>query len=151
MSGKHGEERKPQDDLYRSIIMSHYRSSPYRHGMENPSFRSGEVNRTCGDKVELFLRIEDGVIADASFLGEGCSLCMASASILCQELKGLRKGEVLALHAAFSSFLASDAPEYSDSRGTSDALSSLGSVRAYGARIPCVLLGWNILTLLGAE
>lgn len=148
MEKQERDSRSPRDDLYRNIIMSHYRTSPHRHGMEDADFSSGQVNRSCGDKVELFVRIRDGKVDEASFAGEGCSLCMASASILCQEVRGLSPGDAARLAGTFRDFLGGDEPEYHDWRGGSDALSALGSVRSYGARIPCVLLSWNILDSL---
>jgi len=144
-----GANRNPQDDLYRRKIMEHYRNSPFRGVLENPDFSSGQVNRSCGDRISLTLNYEDDHIKEARFSGEGCSLCIAGASMLCAALTQRPKASVAPFIEAFNAFLASDEERFSYSglsEDLEDALSALGSVRAYGARLPCVLLSWNILS-----
>ncbi len=76
------------EDLYREFIIELYKN-PLNFGkMENPDYSAEVQNRTCGDMIELFIRMENGVVADARFIGKGCAISQASASLFTGFLKG---------------------------------------------------------------
>ncbi len=76
------------DDIQAEIVLEHYRE-PHNYGsMENPSVSLTENNPVCGDTVNISLLIRDGVIEDIKFVGRGCSISQASASMLTDRVKG---------------------------------------------------------------
>ncbi len=85
------------DDVYAEIILDHYRS-PRNHGVvKDPSAEITEHNPLCGDTVHLSFNLQDSKIKDVKFVGQGCSISQASASILTEKIKGKSVSEVLAL------------------------------------------------------
>ena len=77
------------EDLYREIILDHYRSPRNRGELPVPPAHKVEgFNPLCGDKATVFLRIEDGIVKDISFTGKGCSIATASSSMMTEALKG---------------------------------------------------------------
>lgn len=92
------------DQLYRSVIMDHYKNPRNKGVLDNGSMTVDMNNPTCGDRIRLTFDIEDGIIKDAKFEGEGCSISMASASMMTQAVKGhsLSRSLPLFLLAIFS-------------------------------------------------
>lgn len=76
------------DDMYREHILEHFKYPSNKGTLDNPSVSHEETNPLCGDRVRIDLLIEDGVIQDIRFSGEGCAISMASASMLTEEIKG---------------------------------------------------------------
>ena len=69
------------DDLYRENILQHYKN-PHNWGeLENPDLEADDFNPLCGDELKVQLRIEDGKVADVGFIGHGCAISQASASM----------------------------------------------------------------------
>lgn len=81
------------DRLYRSVIMDRYKNPRNKGVLDNGSMTVDMNNPTCGDRIRLTFDIEDGIIKDAKFEGEGCSISMASASMMTQAVKGHSLGE----------------------------------------------------------
>jgi nitrogen fixation protein NifU and related proteins len=82
-------------DLYKEEILDHYKN-PHNFGdLEGKTHSARDLNASCGDMVEIYLKIKDGVIVEASFRGIGCALSTASASLLTDEVKGKKVSEVL--------------------------------------------------------
>lgn len=93
------------DSLYQAVIVEHDRA-PRRYGvLEGATHRATEDNPLCGDVVTLYLRLEGGVIRDASFEARGCSLSRAAGSMLAERLVGATVGEARQLAAAFEAFV----------------------------------------------
>ena len=129
------------DDLYREIILDHYRN-PRRKRAVVPADRTVEANNPlCGDEIDLSLRLEDGtVIADIGFVGRGCSISQASASMLCDAVSGMSVDGAQQLADRFRAMLqGGDEP---DDLGD---LEALRGVRAYPVRVKCASLAWNAL------
>ena len=76
------------DQLYRRVIMDHYKTPRNKGTIEENSVNIEMNNPTCGDRILLTLQVEDGIVKDAKFDGEGCSISMASASMMTQAVKG---------------------------------------------------------------
>ena len=90
------------DQLYRSVIMDHYKNPRNKGVIEDSSLTIDMNNPTCGDRIHLTLQVEDGIVQNAKFEGEGCSISMASASMMTQALKGKKVDEALQVcHMSF--------------------------------------------------
>lgn len=76
------------DQLYRSVIMDHYKNPRNKGSLEEDAVTIDMNNPTCGDRIHLTLKVTDGVVEDAKFDGEGCSISMSSASMMTQLIKG---------------------------------------------------------------
>lgn len=82
-------------DLYKEEILDHYKN-PHNFGdLAGKTHQARDLNASCGDMVEVYLKIERGVIVDAGFRGVGCALSTAAASLLTDEVKGKRVDEVM--------------------------------------------------------
>ena len=134
------------NDLYRNSIVDHYKKPRNYREMENAN-RKGEGNNTlCGDRFNVFFRIEDNHIADISFTGSGCAIATASASMMTENLKGKTLDGALSVYAEFMELLSGlTTPENHRFLGE---LSVFIGVRGYPARIKCAAFAWKIF--LGA-
>ncbi len=96
---------KNLDQLYRSVIMDHYKNPRNKGSLEEDSVTIDMNNPTCGDRIHLTLKVEDGIVQDAKFDGEGCSISMSSASMMTQIIKGKKIEEALELADIFSKMM----------------------------------------------
>ncbi|HVB10251.1 MAG TPA: SUF system NifU family Fe-S cluster assembly protein [Bacillota bacterium] len=128
------------EDLYREVIMDHYRSPHHKGRVEGATGDVEMLNPTCGDEIRVSFRVEDGRIADVAFQGRGCSISMASASMMTDAVIGKTVEEARTLIAAFSELMQGGAagPELGD-------LVSLQGVARFPVRIKCATLPWTTL------
>lgn len=129
------------DTLYRQVIMDHYKN-PRNKGVLEDSLTIDMNNPTCGDRIRLTLKIEDGKIADAKFDGEGCSISMSSASMMTQAIKGQSVETALKLSNIFSDMMLGK--EYDDDVELED-IEALQGVAKFPARIKCATLAWKAM------
>ena len=128
------------DDLYREIILDHFRSPRRKRRVEHAD-RSVEANNPlCGDEIDLMLRMEGQAVADIGFTGRGCSISQASASMLCDTVAGMALDEARILAERFRAMLQGG----DDSTDLGD-LEALRGVRSYPVRVKCATLAWNAL------
>ncbi len=131
------------DDLYREIILDHYRN-PRHHRAVDPADRVIEANNPlCGDEIDLSYRLENGTVVAIGFKGRGCSISQASASMLCEAVTGMSVDAATQLAERFRAMITGDG-----SAGGSDEigdLEALRGVRAYPVRVKCATLVWNAL------
>lgn len=132
------------DDLYRQIILDHYTNPRNKHHLEHCTHQQEGVNPSCGDAIELDLNIEDGVVKDVGFQGEGCSISMASASMLTDIISGKKISDVLKIAKAFKARLLSKDDSDSEEIDIED-LEALDGVKHYPVRLKCALLACNTL------
>jgi nitrogen fixation protein NifU and related proteins len=138
------------EELYREVILDHYRNPRNRVPLNLPDFEAEGVNPLCGDEVKVELRFEDGAISEVSVRGHGCSISQSSGSMMGEAIKGLSREDVVALAARFQTMLTSSdegtteapAPEPGSVMGELDALQG---VRRYPVRIKCASLPWTTL------
>ncbi len=130
-------------DLYQEVILDHYKR-PRNFGPLEGANRSAEgYNPLCGDQLELFLKVEDGRVADAHFEGSGCAISTASASLMTDAIKGKTVEEVEDLFHRFHSLVTSEGePEIDPALGK---LAVLAGVRDYPVRVKCATLAWHTL------
>ncbi|WBL35412.1 SUF system NifU family Fe-S cluster assembly protein [Tepidiforma flava] len=129
------------DDLYRELILDHYRRPRNRGPLPAPTLQAEGVNPVCGDEIHLDLDVQDGVIRDLGFWGQGCSISQSSASMLTERLKGRPLAEAEAVTGKVRSMLVEGAPpdpELGD-------LAALEGVAKLPVRVKCALLAWNVL------
>ena len=124
--------------LYQQLILEHYRSPRNRGELEEATHQAHVHNPTCGDEIRLMLRLEEGRIAEARFMGQGCSISQASVSMFTGLLKGKTPAEALALGDRFTELLKGDAGAARD-RSLGD-LRALEGVQKFPVRIRCALL-----------
>ena len=131
------------DQLYRSVIMDHYKNPRNKGALEENSVTIDMNNPTCGDRIHLTLKLEDGVVQDAKFDGEGCSISMSSASMMTQIIKGKKLEEALELAEIFSKMMTGE--EFDDEKYDLGDVEALQGVSQFPARIKCATLAWKAM------
>jgi nitrogen fixation NifU-like protein len=146
------------EDLYREIILDHYRNPRNRGELPSPPARRVEgFNPLCGDEIVIYLDIsEDGRVADLRISGQGCSISQSSASMMSSAVKGKSVDEARALIRAFKGMMSIhehrlDGSEADDAAGADEPGVKLGDLEAlqgvvkFPVRIKCATLSWNTL------
>ena len=149
------------EDLYREIILDHYRAPRNRGELPvPPAHRVEGFNPLCGDEVVLYLEVTDGVITDVKIEGQGCSISQASTSMMSAAVKGKSVADARALTRAFKALMSiheskiggdGEADEV-DTAADELAGVRLGDLEAlqgvvkFPVRIKCATLAWNTLT-----
>jgi nitrogen fixation NifU-like protein len=129
------------DQLYQDIILDHYRK-PRGRGLREPfEVQVRHVNPTCGDEVDLRVHLVDGIVADVSYEGMGCSISQASASVLYELMVGKPIDEALSRVDSFTEMIGSRGQTEPDEAILEDGVAFAG-VSKYPARVKCALLSW---------
>ncbi|WP_017726364.1 Fe-S cluster assembly sulfur transfer protein SufU [Halalkalibacterium ligniniphilum] len=131
------------DTLYRQVIMDHYKNPRNRGEFDGDSVKVNMNNPTCGDRIQLQMKVEDGKIIDAKFVGEGCSISLASASMMTQAVKGLNVNEALAMSDIFSNMMQGN--DYDENAFDLGDIEALQGVSKFPARIKCATLAWKAM------
>lgn len=131
------------DNLYRQVIIDHYKNKKNFEELRGSDvLKVHYKNPTCGDVMNLYLKIDNGYIRKVAFLGEGCSISMASASMMTELLKDKSLPEAACLRTAMENLIRQGkVPESID---LGDSL-SLQGVHALRARHNCALMTWQAL------
>jgi nitrogen fixation NifU-like protein len=129
------------DDLYRDLIVQHYRAPHNYRTLPSPTVHAEGLNPLCGDEIGLDVRFEAGAVQESAFTGRGCAISQASASLMTDQIAGLDVGDTVRLLTAFEGML---------TRGEEPALElgdleALQGVARFPARIKCALLPWKVL------
>lgn len=130
------------ESLYRSVIMDHYKHPRNKGTLESGTLSIDMNNPTCGDEIQLNLEVEDGIIKDVKFNGHGCSISMASASMMSEAVKGEPVERALEMSDEFSKMMLGEDYTIDDDMGDAEALSG---VSQFPARIKCATLSWKAL------
>ncbi|MER2089862.1 Fe-S cluster assembly sulfur transfer protein SufU [Sporosarcina sp. JAI121] len=130
------------DQLYRSVIMDHYKNPRNKGVIGEDSITVDMNNPTCGDVIHLTLQVDDGIVQNAKFEGEGCSISMASASMMTQIVKGRKVDEALKAASVFSDMMLGK--DIDDSIDLGD-IEALAGVAKFPARIKCATLAWKAM------
>jgi nitrogen fixation NifU-like protein len=130
------------DDLYRELILDHYRHPRNKGDLDSPTASVEGYNPLCGDEVEIDLLIEDGKIEDVAFKGRGCSISQASSSMMTDAVKGMTKDEALKLLGAFTKMMTD--PEIEPAAELGD-LEAFQGVAKFPVRVKCATLAWHVL------
>ncbi len=130
-------------DLYQEVIFDHNRHPRNFGKLEEANRFAAGHNPLCGDRLNLYLKVEDGVIVDARFEGVGCAISTASASLMTERLKGMRVDEAEVLYGRFHELLTGSAA--ADDTASLGKLNVLLGVKEYPARVKCATLAWHTL------
>ena len=146
------------EDLYREIILDHYRAPRNRGELPvPPAHRVEGFNPLCGDEVVLYLDVDDGVITDVKIAGQGCSISQASTSMMSAAVKGKSVADARTLTRAFKALMSIHESKLEGESDGSDLQADLAGVRLgdlealqgvvkFPVRIKCATLAWNTLT-----
>ena len=131
-------------ELYQQVILDHNKSPRNFREMENATQHAEGYNPLCGDHIDVYLLIEDGVVKDVSFKGEGCAISKASASLMTQILKGKTKEEAEKLFEKFHEMVTGKLGENPkiDELGK---LAVLAGVQEFPVRVKCASLAWHTM------
>jgi nitrogen fixation NifU-like protein len=138
------------EDLYREVILDHYRNPRNRGRLDHPDATAEGVNPLCGDELTLDLRLVDDVVTEVAIDGQGCSISVSSASMMSEAIKGKTRADVEELVARFRAMMSIDGagdPGLDPERpgAVLGDIESLQGVRQYPVRIKCASLAWNTL------
>ena len=123
--------------------MDHYKNPRNKGSLDNNSVTIDMNNPTCGDRIHLTLNLQDGVVQDAKFDGEGCSISMSSASMMTQIVKGKKLDEALELAEIFSKMMLGE--EFDTEKYDLGDVEALQGVAKFPARIKCATLAWKAM------
>lgn len=130
--------------LYQELILDHYRRPRNKGSVEQATHSVSLNNPLCGDEIDLQLRVDGDVIKEARFIGRGCSISQASASMMTQILKDRTVPQALALAERMGAMMRGDEGAARDK--ALGELRALAGVAKFPVRIKCALLPWNALT-----
>ena len=143
------------EDLYREIILDHYRTPRNRGELETPpAVKTDGHNPLCGDEISVYLLVDDSsgsgddaTVADIKIGGQGCSISQSSASMMSQAVIGKPVGEVKSILRRFKAMMGIevDDPQPSDDDVALGDLQALQGVVKFPVRIKCAVLSWNTL------
>ena len=130
----------PLDEMYRDVVLDHYRSPRGRREITNPDTKAEGFNPLCGDEVTLSLTFDDDRIALVSVQARGCSISVASGSMLAELLPGKTKAEALTVLKAFKAMMHGEPVPDGLDIGDLDTLEGVGK---FPVRVKCALLAWT--------
>lgn len=135
-------------ELYQELIIDHGRHPRNLKSMDDASVSQDGFNPLCGDKLTLFLKIDHDRIIDASFIGSGCAISVASSSLMTESLKGKTIAEAKKIFEAFHDLVTKGNASHENSLGK---LAALKGVHDYPARVKCATLAWQTMMVAISE
>jgi nitrogen fixation NifU-like protein len=138
------------EDLYREVILDHYRNPRNKGHLDNPDLSAEGVNPLCGDEITIELAFAEDRVSEVGISGQGCSISQSSASMMSEAIKGKTKDEIEDLTKRFRDMMSLDGEadiglDPDRPGAVLGDLESLQGVRKYPVRIKCASLGWNVL------
>ncbi|GBL20846.1 zinc-dependent sulfurtransferase SufU [Acidimicrobiaceae bacterium] len=134
------------EDLYREIILDHYRTPRNRGELPPPAVSCEGNNPLCGDDICIYLDVADGVVRDVKFSGQGCSISQSSTSMMTVAVKGKTVAEVQAFVRRFKHMMTlTEGDDEVDQSINLGDIEALQGVVKFPVRIKCATLGWNTL------
>ena len=138
------------EDLYREVILDHYRNPRNKGHLEHPDASAEGVNPLCGDEINIDLTISEGHVTGVAIDGQGCSISQSSASMMTEAIKGRSREEIADLVSKFRTMMSlEDSGDLGLDPERPGAvlgdIEALQGVRQYPVRIKCASLGWNTL------
>lgn len=129
-------------ELYKELILDHARKPRHFGSLTNVTHSADGINPLCGDKLHLYLQLDDGVVQDAAFEGSGCAISVASASLMTDSIIGKTSTEALQWSDQVTTKLTSGNAEPDLDLGK---LVALLGVRQFPSRVKCATLAWRAL------
>jgi len=137
------------DTLYRQVILDHYQHPRNRGTFSDDSLTVEMNNPSCGDRIALQFKLDGDKIVDVKFTGEGCSISLASASMMTEAIKGKSIEEALRLSELFSRMMLGEEIDFSQFE--MDDIEALQGVSNFPARIDCATLAWKAMEKVTKE
>jgi nitrogen fixation NifU-like protein len=131
-------------DLYQEVILDHHKKPRNFHKLENANRQADGYNPLCGDKLSVFIQIEDGIVKDIGFVGAGCAISTASASMMTESLKGKTEAEAKTIFERFHHLVTNHSEPQPDP-ATLGKLAVFSGVREYPVRVKCATLAWHTM------
>ena len=129
------------DDLYQEVILDHCKRPRNFHQMADATKRVEGYNPLCGDKLALFVKMDGDTVQDVSFVGAGCAISTASASLMTESVKGKSRQEAIQMMERFHDLLTTEKP----ASANLGKLAVFSGVREFPARVKCATLAWHTL------
>jgi len=129
-------------DLYQDMVVDHSRRPRNFRRLENATHQAEGFNPLCGDKVNVYVDLDRGVVRDVSFEGEGCAISKASASLMTESIKGKSEAEVMSLFARFRDLVTGRVDGDPTKLGK---LAVFSGLRGFPTRVKCATLAWHTL------
>lgn len=130
------------DELLREVILDHYRRPRRRGALEGATHAAEGMNPVCGDEVTVHLALDQGMVCEIAFAGNGCSISQASASMMSETVVGRDAAGVAGVTEAVRRLLQTGALDPAHDLGD---VESLQGVAQFPVRVKCALLCWNVL------
>ncbi|HZI18429.1 MAG TPA: SUF system NifU family Fe-S cluster assembly protein [Pyrinomonadaceae bacterium] len=139
-------------ELYQQVILDHNKKPRNYRELEDANRISEGHNPLCGDQLTVYLRMEENVVGEVSFVGSGCAISKASASMMTQAVRGKTRGEAQILFNEFHRMVTGELDEEAEPNNLG-RLKIFSGVRDYPARVKCASLSWHTLraALEGAD
>jgi nitrogen fixation NifU-like protein len=131
-------------ELYQSVILDHNKRPRNFRAPEGANRTADGFNPLCGDKITVYLELEDDTVKDVGFTGSGCAISTASASLMTQSIKGKRVAEVRQLFDGFHDLVVGDSGEAADLEKLGK-LAVFSGVREFPVRVKCATLAWHTM------
>ncbi len=137
----------PLDEIYREIILDHYRAPRGKKPLDKTDVSSNGHNPSCGDDIDLHLQMDNGTVKDINVNCKGCAISVASGSMLAEYIKGKPLDEVKKIADIVKKMLKGEEFDLSEELGEYELgdIDSLKGVRKFPVRIKCALLAWMTL------
>ena len=132
------------NQIYSELIMEHNTSGRNKKHIDSPDLVLKGVNPSCGDEIELELKIKDGMVEDASFTGIGCAISQASTSMMIDLIKEKPVEEAKALAKTFLGMIKQEITDEAELEVLEEAV-ALKNISNMPARVKCAVLGWHTL------
>ncbi|WFR55290.1 SUF system NifU family Fe-S cluster assembly protein [Anaerocolumna sp. AGMB13025] len=132
------------EQIYTEVLREHTNSKHNKHHIISPTAKLSGVNPSCGDEIELELRLQNGIIEDAGYTGKGCAISQASASIMIDLIKGKPVEEAMKLAETFFGMIKHEITEDEKLEVLEDAV-ALKDIAHMPARVKCAVLSWHTL------
>ena len=130
------------DDIYSDLIMEHSLNSPYKKKLDKPTCSLHGHNPSCGDDITLELKIENGIVVDASFIGQGCAISQSSTSILIETILNKTEEEAKEIIQAFVDMIDRKPLTKEKKRLLGNGL-AFENISNMPSRVKCALLAWK--------
>jgi nitrogen fixation NifU-like protein len=132
-------------ELYQEVILDHGRKPRNFGALPDANREAHGHNPLCGDKLDVHLKVHNGIVEDVKFEGAGCAISVASASLMTEALKGKTEAEARAMFETFHALITSEEGIDLDQLEKLDKLAVFSGVRDYPLRVKCATLGWHTM------
>jgi nitrogen fixation NifU-like protein len=131
-------------DLYQEVILDHCRKPRNFHKLDRANRQADGYNPLCGDKLSVYMQVENGMVKDIGFVGTGCAISTASASMMTEHLKGKPEAHAREVFERFHQLVSNHSGAFPDVPGMGE-LAIFAGLRGYPVRVKCATLAWHAM------